>query len=120
MSDTTVVWAATRRAGLDFHALGDGLSNATTTCGRSTASVTSVTFALAAAIDAGMKPCGRCWPSGLPATATECARCGFCLEDAGHCQATGGPHPCEGHDDQALAAADTVTAPTIHIHAGGA
>jgi len=39
--------------------------------------------------------------------------CAWCLEAAGWCDATGGPNPCEGHDEHVLAVADAITAPEI-------
>jgi len=39
--------------------------------------------------------------------------CAWCLEVAGWCDATGGPHLCEGHDEHVLAVADAITAPEI-------
>ena len=39
--------------------------------------------------------------------------CVWCLEVAGWCDATGGPHLCEGHDEHVLAVADAITAPEI-------
>jgi len=46
--------------------------------------------------------------------------CAWCLEAAGWCDATGGPHLCEGHDEHVLAVADAITAPEIRIRSGGA
>lgn len=67
-----MVWAATRRTGLDFHDIDGRFPEAqSTSCGRSTASVTSICFSLADALGAGMNPCPRCWPLGLPASVTE-------------------------------------------------
>ena len=63
------VWAATRRAGLDYHAFAAGDEEGTrsqdrTRCSRSTLSATSITFAGEDdARASGLKPCPRCYPT---------------------------------------------------------